>query len=802
MKNFIKYFLSVLACGIFLALVACSGAQERKVNYFEKAKVYYKEKNYDKASVELRNAIQIDPKYLDALFLFGQVQEKRGDLRAAFQTFYSIVDENPDYSPARAALARLYVLAGVSEKAAEVVDFGLKTDPNNPALLTVRAALDAQAGKLKLAIEKAQSSYKLVPSDEITIALLASLYKQNNQLDKAVAVVEDGIKLLPQSADLVAVLIDLETSLNNLDSVQELMEKIIQLEPNNLSYRIQLAKFYIFRKDLPAAEAVLRKTIKDLPDIQDAKLALVDFLWSQLSESDAAKEISILLANNPKDGQLKLSLAEFLGRQGKGDQAEQYLNEIIKTYDNEAAGLSARNRLAAIYLAKYNNPVKAMALVEEVIKINPKDNDALIIRANLLLKQGDAAAAITDLRGVLRDQPNSAPLMRALAKAHIQNNELSLAEETLRSALQANPGDNLTRKELAQLLVQQGRADQAKILLEQLAKVDGSVGDMDVIDAQFRVQVLSKDYAAAQLTAEKRKQLRPKESLGWYFAGLVAEGKNDRTAARKEFEIALQKQPDGAEPLVALVRMDLQDRQNDKALQRIERVLALNPNHGVALNLKGELLLVEKKWLAAEASFRKSAESAPDWWAPYRGLAQTMLAQQKVADAIGAYRDGINKAKKDVGILFTELASLYEQMNKVDESVKVYQQWLQREPKSQLAANNLAMLYLNYYNDKASIDRAVKLADIFAASTDPALIDTRGWIKYKAGDYSGALPLLQQASKASPQNRVMKYHLGMAQLKLNNVAEAKANLQASLKDNQPFAGMDEAAKALASMAKK
>jgi tetratricopeptide (TPR) repeat protein len=127
---------------------------------------------------------------------------------------------------------------------------------------------------------------------------------------------------------------------------------------------------------------------------------------------------------------------------------------------------------------------------------------------------------------------------------------------------------------------------------------------------------------------------------------------------------------------------------------------------------------------------------------------------------------------------------------------------LQREPKASLAANNLAMLYLNYKNDKASLDRAVKLGDIIGNSTDPALIDTRGWIKYKAGDYSGALPLLQQASKASPNNRVMKYHVGMAQLKLNNVAEAKANLQAALKDNQPFAGMDEAAKALASMAKK
>jgi tetratricopeptide (TPR) repeat protein len=799
-------YSSLLRGAVLTALVvsstACSGAQERKASYLQKGQAYYNDQNYDKARIELRNALQIDPKYVEARYLSGQIAEKRGEMREALLSYQAAVDENPKYSEARAALARMYLLGGVPDKASELVEAGLKDDPQHPALLTVKAAVDSQAGRLVPALETAEAAYKQTPDNEFTVVLLASLYKQNGQVDKAVEIVTQGTQKLPKSVDLHIVLADLEAGRNNYDQVQKQLEQIIALEPKKLEHRTQLAQFFLFRKDIDKAEATVRQAIKDLPDQPDTKLALIDFMWAQRGEAAAIQEIQTMVAHEPDNAELKLSLGSYLERQGKVDQAEQTFQEIIKKSGTEAAGLSARNRLAALYLLRHNDSAKASALVAEVLKENARDNDALILRANMALQKGDAATAITDLRGVLRDQPNSAPLMRALAKAHLQNNEASLAEETLRSALQANPGDMPTRKELAQLLVQQGKADQARTLLDQLAKAQGGSTDLEILDNQFKAQLMGKDYEAAKQTAEKRQQLRPKEAVGWYFAGLVAEGQRDMAAARKQYELALEKQPDGAEPLVALVKMDVADKQIGKAMQRIDKAIAGSPKNAVAYNLRGELLLVDKKWTEAEAAFNKSAEVAPEWWAPYRGLAQTWLAQKKVDQAINIYQTGISKAQKDTGILSTELASLYEGLGKPDESIKVYEQWLQREPKSMVAANNLVMLLLNYRNDKASLDRSVKLAEGLVSATDPALLDTRGWVKYRVGDYPGAVNLLQQASKAAPGNRTMSYHLGMAQWKAGNVAEAKLNLQAAVKDNVPFVGNEEARKALAAIGTK
>ena len=58
-------------------LSACGGKEERKAKYLEKGKSYLAEKNYDKAKIEFKNVLQIDPKDANGYLFLGQIEEKQ-----------------------------------------------------------------------------------------------------------------------------------------------------------------------------------------------------------------------------------------------------------------------------------------------------------------------------------------------------------------------------------------------------------------------------------------------------------------------------------------------------------------------------------------------------------------------------------------------------------------------------------------------------------------------------------------------------------------------------------------------------
>lgn len=780
-----------------IACAACGNGEARKVSYLERGEKYFAEKNYDKARIEARNALQIDPNYVEARYLSGRVAEKKGEIREAAGHYQAVLDVDPKFSAARAALARFYLFAGLADKSLELIEAGLKDDPRNAALLTARGAVQAQKGHLVAALEDAEAAEKIAPNDEFTISLLASLYKQSARLDKAIEVINRGLHHSPKNVDLRVVLADLEASRENFPAVEQQLKQVVTLEPKNFSHHSRLARFYLSRKDLPKAEASWRDAIaafaKDQADDTAPRLALIDLLWSQRGEEAGLKEMQAMLAKAPDDAELKLAIGGYLERQGKAEQAEQLYREVAKDAEKDAVGLSARNRLAAAYL-KRNDVSRAQALIAEVLEENPRDNEALILRGNMALQRGDTSTAITDLRAVLRDQPSSTPVLRALAQAHLQNNEIALAEETLRGALQSNPGELPTRKALVQLLLQQGKADQARLILDPVTGAQGGSDDPEILDAQFKAQLATQDFAAAQQTAEKAQQLRPKAAMGWYYAGLVAEAQKNLDLARQHYETALELQPQVGEPLTALVRLDVVAKDSPRALARLSKVIERAPNNVVAHNLSGELLVAARQPEAAIEAFEKTIEFAPGWWTPYRGLALAQMSRKQNEAAIAAFKRGIERTQ--AGALSIDLAALHERLGKPDEAINVYEQWVARDPKSLAAAKNLAMLLLNYREDRASLQRATQLAESLAVSNEPAMLETRGWAKYKNGDFEGAVNLLREAAASSRQSATVRYHLGMAQLRAGDKASARENLQAALDHGKAFFGIDEARTAL------
>jgi len=105
------------ALAVLFALVGCSGSQARFEGYMAQGQRYFASGNVDKASVEFRNALQIEPQSVDALYFNGRVAERRGNIRDAIDFYQAALDLQPKDDRARASLAKVFVLGGATQRA-------------------------------------------------------------------------------------------------------------------------------------------------------------------------------------------------------------------------------------------------------------------------------------------------------------------------------------------------------------------------------------------------------------------------------------------------------------------------------------------------------------------------------------------------------------------------------------------------------------------------------------------------------------------------------------------------------------
>jgi tetratricopeptide (TPR) repeat protein len=773
-------------------LAACSGSEGRAARYLERGQQYFAEKNYDKARIEISNALQIDQKNAPARVVAARIAEKQANLRDAVANYLAAIEADPDNIDARAGLGRLYVLGGLPDKASEIIAPALEKAPGDARLLTVRGGLRAVTGDTAGALADAEAAVKAAPDDEIALALLAAQYRRAGRDDEAIATLHQGIERHPDSVDLRIIMSDVQLDVGHPELAEEQLKTVADRNRTTLGNWQNLARFYLVQKNPAGAEQAMRDAVQYNPESVEAKYSLVGLLANQKDSAAAQQQMLEFVKAEPKRTELKIALGQFYEANRKPTEAEAVYREVIAAEGVKTQGLVARDRLAAI-LVQRPDVAGAEQLIAQVLAENPRDNDALVLRAGIALSRNETAAAITDLRAVLRDQPNSQPLMRVLARAHMQDRDTALAEEVLRSAVQVNPADLPSRFDLAMLLAQTGRANLAQPILEQLGK--DAPDDIAVREALFRAQGTQQDWKGAEATAEEIKRLRPDLPTGYLLAGALREREKKYGAAIAEYERALRHASNPLQVLPVLVAAQLRANQAQAAAARLTAFLQETPDSAVVHQLLGEVRLTQRDFAGAIAGFEQAVALDPKLWVAYRGKAIAHDSAGKPELAVAAVQAGYAASGAlDLGV---DLATRQDRLGRHDEAIRVYEDLHRRAPDSLPVANNLAMLLVNRRGDAASLAQAEKLGELLAASTEPAFLDTRGWIKFRRGQIPEALPLLKQASEKSPQSREILYHLGMAQYRSGDRGAARQNLEAALAASASFAGVEEARTTLA-----
>ena len=776
------------------SLAACGGVDARRASHVARGQHYLADGKLEKARVEFANALQIAPQDAQARFLMGQVIERLGDPRGAAAMYQGAIDADPGQLAARARLARLYLFTSHPEKALALIEPALAREPDNAEFLTVRAAARLRTKDATGARTDAERAVQLAPMDADAVSALVGVYREAGQPERAVKLLESTIERTPNTVVLRQLLSGLYVQQGDNRLAERELIRVVQIRPRELAPRLQLAAFYTRGQQLDDAERTLRAATAELPESEQAKLAYAEFLATHRSATRGEEALKALITGDPRNYALQLALGALQQHAGQMPQAMATYRAVIARDSRGPAGVAARDRIAAID-AVAGHSADAAPLLTESLEINPHDHDALVLRANLSLRDGDPMDAIADLRAVLRDQPGSVAILRSLARAHLANESALLAEESLRSAFAAAPQDVDVRLDLAELLRRTQRAPEAVTLLEETLKANPAA--IAVHRALIEAYLAENDLTAARAAAEQLKTAQPDSSAAWYFAGLIAERQHRPEDAARELEHAVQLESSGTESLAALARLKLGRGQGGQALALVRGAIGRMPRSPETHELLGELFAAQKSYPEAISALSEAVHLSPNWWLPYRNLGLAQLAAKDTTGALATYEAGIKATGEPV--LTVDLAEAYVQLGRVEDATRAYEALHQRKPGLRLAANNLAMLLVTYRHDQASLDRARDLTTAFADSGDGALLDTFGWVRLKRGDVSEALAALEKASARAPTSKVILYHLGMAYLKAGESGRARASLEAALAGDASFTGTQDARLALAQL---
>ena len=776
-------FISLGRIALILAalqLAACNSPEERAQNYYERGMKLLAQQDYVKASLELKNALQLKKDLVEAWRALAEIEQHNQNWEGLIAIRRTIVELDPKDVDEKLRLARLLVVAKMPEDALNLVNAAVELDDQSSNAQGLKSLILFKLDDKKAAVREAQAALrKDVNNVEATVVIAADKFARGDA-DGALAVLNR--ENAPYLNDIGVQLFKLKIfeQMRDPKQVEAVLQKLIELYPKEIPFRRALVKHYIDQQRPADAEKELENLATANPSDVEAGLDVVRYL-GMTKGAVAAREELLARSNGPEAFRYRVALAEFDFGQGKVEESIRALENLANGADTRERGLEAQTKLAEIYF-RTKKFEAAETLVDEILGKDKRSAVGLRLRASLRMEQGQYDAAIADIRQALNDQPRSTELSLLLAKAYERSGSIELAEKQYADATKSSGYDVATAMEYVEFLRRRGSIGRAEDVLNEL--VSRWPSNVGILVALANVKLEQQNWVGAQDVAEKIRSVSGNTGLADQISGVAlgARNKNDESIAalQKAFAAA----PGNAQAMVALVNAFMRAGKLDEATSFLRAVLDANPTSTETQVLLGSVQFAQNAPEDAARSFRTAIERQPKNMVGYQALAE-LHQRQGNSDAALEVIHAALKEQPDSFEMHLALASALEAKGDYEAAIAEYESMLKQNSGSLVVANNLASLLADHRTDKPSLERAHSLASILRKSQVPLFKDTLGWTYYQRGDYKSAISLLEEAALALPQMALVRYHLGMSYFADGQAVKASEQFKKALELSPP-----------------
>lgn len=379
------------------------------------------------AATLYERAAMFDPGALRWRYLLGAARLTQGDTGGAAEAFRAALDADPDFAPAKRALADALFQANQLTHSRDLYEEVLRQDPDDSRALLGLARILSATDDFGGAIGKLERAVQLAPRYGAAHYELALAYRD-----------------IGRDADSRREMAAYEADRNATPPDDPLRAQVAALRVDAVS-RLARAAELEQRGDLQGALREHLAALDEAPELAQAHINLIS-IYGRLGEMAKAREhAEKALELAPERAELHYNLGVLEVAEGRLPQAEEAFRKAVELNPGYAPALTNLGQM----LETRQRYGEAAALYRRAVESQPDYPLGHFHLGRMLLGQGKAPEAVEQFRAALEPEtPQTAEAWMGLAAAQAQ---LGRRDEARRAAERAKAlAERYGRRELAQ----------------------------------------------------------------------------------------------------------------------------------------------------------------------------------------------------------------------------------------------------------------------------------------------------------------------------------------------------------------
>jgi cellulose synthase operon protein C len=391
----------------------------------------------------------------------------------------------------------------------------------NAATLRQRAERAVAGDHFDEAIREYRRYLSLVPADGGAWAdyglVLKKTAKTAKERTTVLYVLERALRLQEDRDDIRRQIVQVAMDLGQSTDARHHLEKLLSTSPKDAELLDLLGRCFLIDGDYFQAAEYFEKAIKNDPAAIDSCVRLADLYLHQLNKAEQTVALMDNMVRTNHSARAYVARARYYRRGGVGPSAEgKELTlallgaEVAVSLGGTGTGPDCLTAARAVFTggpgrvpvtARDSNLLfKAGQDLAAARVLAPDDAEVFLESAELERSRGWLELAIGQARRGLEVHPQDVRLYKEVADLTVLAGRRSEALDYLRRGVKALPKESQLAFQLAELLTQEGQLEEAAALMPQLKKLKIDPAILDYLDG--RRMVVQEEWLEASKTLE------------------------------------------------------------------------------------------------------------------------------------------------------------------------------------------------------------------------------------------------------------------------------------------------------------